>query len=45
MNHFSKIYLTNNSLLCKCEMKGKLIEESHDLLVNNLFENFEEKYA
>lgn len=44
-NNYSRIYQTKNSLRFEHEMKGKLLQEYHLLLVENRLEEFEQKLS
>lgn len=44
-NQYSRIYQTRHSLKFEYEIKGKLIQDYHSLLITNNFEEFEDKLA
>ena len=44
-NHYFQIYETKNSLRFEHEMKGKVLQQYHLLLVENPFEEFEQKLS
>lgn len=44
-NHYSRIYQTRHSLKFEYEIKGKVIQDYHSLLITNNLEEFEDKVA
>ena len=44
-NHYFRIYETKNSLKFEYEMKGKVLQQYHLLLVENRIEEFEQKLS